>query len=508
LKKVEKAFPEGGDVSGATEAGALGVTGGTGTRVRTDIPARLDRLPWSRWHWVVIVALGITWILDGLEVTLVGSIAGALTSKDTLGLSTSEATAAGSFYLAGAVGGALLFGYLTDRFGRKKLFMVTLGVYLVFTVATALAWNFWSFMIFRVLAGSGIGGEYSAINSAIDELVPARLRGRVALAINSSWWIGTAAAAGMTVVLLNVLAPSIGWRIGFGLGAILAIGILFIRHVVPESPRWLLTHGRADEAEKVVQQIEADVRKTHPDLPEPDGEPLEIEQRRSIGFVAIARHVMREYPGRGVLGFSLMASQAVLYNATLFGMVAILTTFFHASKANAPLYIIPFAVGNLLGPWILGPLFDTVGRRVMISSTYLLSGGALLVTAYLFNQQVLSALTLTICWSICFFFASAGASAAYLTVSEIFPMETRAMAIALFYACGTGVAIAAPWTFGKLIQTDSVGKVTLAFVIGGVIMAIGGVVEILLGVEAARKPLEVVARPINAVRARRAAATA
>jgi MFS family permease len=363
-------------------------------------------------------------------------------------------------------------------------------------------------MIFRVLAGSGIGGEYSAINSAIDELVPARLRGRVALAINSSWWIGTAAAAGMTVVLLNVLAPSIGWRIGFGLGAILAIGILFIRHVVPESPRWLLTHGRADEAEKVVQQIEADVRKTHPDLPEPDGEPLEIEQRRSIGFVAIARHVMREYPGRGVLGFSLMASQAVLYNATLFGMVAILTTFFHASKANAPLYIIPFAVGNLLGPWILGPLFDTVGRRVMISSTYLLSGGALLVTAYLFNQQVLSALTLTICWSICFFFASAGASAAYLTVSEIFPMETRAMAIALFYACGTGVAIAAPWTFGKLIQTDSVGKVTLAFVIGGVIMAIGGVVEILLGVEAARKPLEVVARPINAVRARRAAATA
>jgi MFS family permease len=423
-------------------------------------------------------------------------------------LSTSEATAAGSFYLAGAVGGALLFGYLTDRFGRKKLFMVTLGVYLVFTVATALAWNFWSFMIFRVLAGSGIGGEYSAINSAIDELVPARLRGRVALAINSSWWIGTAAAAGMTVVLLNVLAPSIGWRIGFGLGAILAIGILFIRHVVPESPRWLLTHGRADEAEKVVQQIEADVRKTHPDLPEPDGEPLEIEQRRSIGFVAIARHVMREYPGRGVLGFSLMASQAVLYNATLFGMVAILTTFFHASKANAPLYIIPFAVGNLLGPWILGPLFDTVGRRVMISSTYLLSGGALLVTAYLFNQQVLSALTLTICWSICFFFASAGASAAYLTVSEIFPMETRAMAIALFYACGTGVAIAAPWTFGKLIQTDSVGKVTLAFVIGGVIMAIGGVVEILLGVEAARKPLEVVARPINAVRARRAAATA
>ena len=488
--------------SATAETATVGVTGGTGDTVRTDIPARLDRLPWSRWHWLVIIALGVTWILDGLEVTLVGSIAGALTSKDTLGLTTSQATAAGSFYLAGAVAGALFFGYLTDRFGRRKLFMITLGVYLIFTVATALAWGFWSFMIFRFLAGTGIGGEYSAINSAIDELIPARVRGRVALAINSSWWLGTAAAAGLTVVLLNVLEPTIGWRVGFGLGAVLALGILFVRHLVPESPRWLLTHGRADEAEEVVQQIESEVRKTHPNLPEPEGEPLEIEQRESIGFIAIAKHVMREYPDRGVLGFALMSSQAVLYNATLFGMVAILTTFFHASEANAPLYIIPFAFGNLLGPWLLGPLFDTVGRKVMISSTYIISGAILLVTAWLFHEQVLSALTLTICWSICFFFASAGASAAYLTVSEIFPMETRAMAIALFYACGTGVAIAAPWTFGKLIETDSVTNVAIAFVIGGVIMIIGGIVEILLGVEAARKPLEAVARPINAVRSR------
>ena len=488
--------------SATAESATVGVTGGTGEAVRTDIPARLDRLPWSRWHWLVIIALGVTWILDGLEVTLVGSIAGALTSDDTLGFTTSQATAAGSFYLAGAVTGALFFGYLTDRFGRKKLFMITLGVYLIFTVATALAWGFWSFMIFRFLAGSGIGGEYSAINSAIDELVPARVRGRVALAINSSWWLGTAAAAGLTVVLLNVLEPAIGWRVGFGLGAILALGILFIRHLVPESPRWLLTHGRADEAEEVVRQIEDEVRKTQPNLPEPEGEPLEIEQRESIGFIAIAKHVMREYPGRGVLGFALMSSQAVLYNATLFGMVAIMTTFFHASEANAPLYIIPFAFGNLLGPWLLGPLFDTVGRKIMISSTYIISGAILLVTAWLFHQQVLSAATLTICWSVTFFFASAGASAAYLTVSEIFPMETRAMAIALFYACGTGVAIAAPWTFGKLIETDSVTNVAIAFVIGGVIMIIGGIVEILLGVEAAGKPLEAVARPINAVRSR------
>jgi MFS family permease len=481
-------------------AGTVGVTGGTGETVRTDIPARLDRLPWSRWHWIVIVALGITWILDGLEVTLVGSISGVLTQKGTLHLTTAEATAAGSFYLAGAVGGALLFGYLTDRFGRKKLFMITLGVYLLFTVATALAWNFWSFMIFRVLAGSGIGGEYSAINSAIDELVPARVRGRVALAINSSWWIGTAAAAGLTVVLLNTLAVNVGWRVGFGLGAILAIGILFIRHMVPESPRWLLTHGRAEEAEQVVRQIEAEVQKSHPGpLPEPEGEPLEIEQRESIGFIAIAKHVAREYPERGVLGFALMASQAVLYNATLFGMVAVLTTFFHASDTNAPLYIIPFAAGNLLGPWLLGPLFDTVGRKIMISATYITAGVILLVTAWLFDQKLLSAATLTVCWAVCFFFASAGASAAYLTVSEIFPMETRAMAIALFYACGTGVAIAAPWTFGKMIATGSYGWVTLAFVIGGVIMAVGGVVEILLGVAAEQRSLEEVARPVTAV---------
>jgi MFS family permease len=481
------------------ETETLGVTGGTGKSVRTNIPARLDRLPWSRWHWIVIVALGITWILDGLEVTLVGSISGVLTDKGTLHFSTAQATAAGSFYLAGAVVGALFFGYLTDRFGRKRLFMVTLGVYLVFTVLTALSWGFWSFMIFRFFAGSGIGGEYSAINSAIDELVPAHVRGRVALAINSSWWIGTAVAAGLTVFLLNTFAVNVGWRIGFGLGAILAIGIMFVRNRVPESPRWLLTHGRADEAEQVARGIEAEIQKTHPNLPDPEGEPLEIEQRRTIGFVTLAKHVAREYPDRSVLGFSLMASQAVLYNATLFGMVAVLTTFFHASEANAPLYIIPFAIGNLLGPWLLGPLFDTIGRKIMISASYITAGVVLLVTAWLFDQRLLSATTLTICWAVTFFFASAGASAAYLTVSEIFPMETRAMAIALFYACGTGVAIAAPWTFGKMIETGSYGWVTFAFVIGGVVMAIGGIVEILLGVAAERRSLEAIARPVNAV---------
>src|SRR5436309_14959783 len=366
------------------------------------IPRRLDRLPWSRWHWLVVIGLGITWILDGFEVTLVGAIASVLTKPQTLHLTTHQASSAGTWYLLGAVAGALFFGYLTDRLGRKKLFMVTLGVYLIFTVATAFAWNFYSFAIFRVLAGAGIGGEYAAINSAIDELIPARVRGRVALAINGSWWIGTAAAAVISYELLIHLSETISWRIGFGVGALLAVGILTIRRFIPESPRWLLTHGRAEEAEQVVEQIENEVRKTHPNLPEPEGEPLAVAQREHIGFASIAKYVVKSYPGRGILGLSLMSSQAVLYNATLFGMVAILTTFFHASKANAPLYIIPFAVGNLLGPWLLGPLFDTVGRKVMISSTYILSGGMLLLTAWLFYGQHLSALTLTICWEVCF----------------------------------------------------------------------------------------------------------
>src|SRR4051794_7983627 len=483
-------------------AAATTELGAKGEAVETMIPRRLDRLPWSRWHWLVVIGLGVTWILDGFEVTLVGAIASALTKPDTLHLSTHQASSAGTWYLLGAVGGALFFGYLTDRLGRKKLFMVTLAVYLVFTVATAFAWNFWSFALFRILAGAGIGGEYAAINSAIDELIPARVRGRVALAINGSWWLGTAFAAFLSYELLVHVRDTISWRLGFGVGAILALAILTIRRFIPESPRWLLTHGRAEEAETVVADIETEVKKTHPELPEPEGEPLAVEQRQHIGFVTIARYVVQNYPSRGVLGLSLMTGQAFLYNAVFFTYTLVLTDFFNVSSSKAPLFLIPFAIGNILGPLLLGPLFDSIGRRVMISFTYITSGVLLIITGLLFTHGVLTATTMTIAWSVIFFFASAGASAAYLTVSELFPMEARAMAIALFYAVGTGIAALSPTLFGALIATKSRTNVNYGYLLGSALMIGAGLVAVFLAVAAERRSLEDIARPLNAVRRR------
>jgi MFS family permease len=490
-------------MNSATTARELGATGHA---VETMIPRRLDRLPWSRWHSFVVVGLGITWILDGFEVTLVGAIASVLTKTQTLHLTTHQASSAGTWYLIGACGGALLFGYLTDRLGRKKLFMVTLGVYLVFTVASALSWSFWSFAIFRILAGSGIGGEYAAINSAIDELVPARVRGRVALAINGSWWFGTAGAAFLSYELLLHVPETISWRLGFAVGAILAIGILAVRRFIPESPRWLLTHGRAQEAEQVVAEIEDAVRKTHPQLPEPEGEPFVVEQREHIGFGAIASYVVKNYPSRGVLGLSLMTGQAFLYNAVFFTYTLVLTDFFNVKAEKAPLFLVPFAFGNILGPLLLGPLFDSIGRRPMIAFTYLTSGVLLIATGLLFTHDVFSATTMTIAWSVIFFFASAGASAAYLTVSELFPMEARAMAIALFYAIGTGIAALSPTLFGALIATKSRTNVNYGYLIGAALMIAAGLVAAFLAVAAERKTLEDVARPLTAVRRRVAAA--
>ena len=476
--------------------------GATGQIVETMIPRRLDRLPWSRWHWLVVIGLGITWILDGLEVTLVGALASVLTEHDTLDLSTQQASSAGTWYLIGAIIGALTFGYLTDRLGRKKLFMWTLGVYLVFTVCTAFAWDYYSFAVFRVLAGMGIGGEYAAINSAIDELIPARVRGRVALAINGSWWIGTALAAFLSYEFLTHLSASISWRVGFLIGAILALGILSIRRFIPESPRWLLTHGRADEAEQVVAEIEERVRREHGELPEPEGDPLALDQRRSINFVEIARYVIRNYPSRGVLGLSLMSGQAFLYNAIFFTYTLVLSDFFGVKASTAPLFLIPFAVGNVAGSLVLGPLFDSLGRRIMISSTYILSGVLLIITGQLFVNDVLTATTMTICWCVIFFFASAGASAAYLTVSELFPLEARAMAIALFYAVGTGIAALSPTLFGHLIASGSKTQVNYGYLLGAGLMIGAGIVAIFLAVPAERRALEDIARPFTAARAK------
>ena len=480
----------------------------TGHAVESYIPARMDRLPWARWHWLVVAALGITWILDGLEVTIVGAIAGVLALPESgLNLTGSQVGLAGGIYIAGAVTGALFFSYLTDKFGRKKLFLITLALYLTASVLTGFTWNFWSFAVMRFLTGAGIGGEYSAIYSAVDELIPARVRGHVALFISGSYWIGTMMGSALSVVLLNpaVIDQFYGWRIAFWLGGVLGIGVLLIRRYVPESPRWLVTHARNEEAEETVGQIENDVRsQTGQDLPPVREDPIHIEQRESIGFGIIARAMFQMYPKRTVLGLTLMSSQAFLYNAVFFTYALILTDFYGIAPGSVGYFIFPFAVGNVLGPWLLGRLFDTVGRVPMISGCYLIAGVLMAVTGYLFAQDVLSAVTQTILWCVVFFFASAAASAAYLTVSEVFPMEIRAMAIAHFYAIGTAIGgITGPILFGRLIDaaaaTDDRGYLLIAYLIGAGFMVVAAIVELILGVRAEGKSLESVATPLTAI---------
>ncbi|MFL5701179.1 MAG: MFS transporter [Ktedonobacteraceae bacterium] len=481
------------------------VSGNVGTEakaVRTNIPARMDRLPWSRWHWLVVISLGITWILDGLEVTIIGSIAGVLGEKQTVHFSTVQIASAGTAYLIGAVVGALFFGRMTDRYGRKMLFMITLGVYLVATVATAFTFNFIWFAACRFFTGTGIGGEYAAINSAIDELIPARVRGHVDLAINGTWWVGTAAGAGLTVVLLNphLFPVDIGWRLCFGMGAVLGLAVIFVRRYVPESPRWLMMHGRFEEAEQIVSMIENEVMKEDhiTSLPEPQGSML-MRPVGTVSYSRIARTMLKEYPTRSLLGFSLMVGQAFLYNAIFFTYGLVLTTFYHIPGSTIGLYLIPFAIGNIIGPLTIGRLFDTIGRRQMISFTYIISGVLLTITGWLFLQGALNAVTQTICWSIIFFFASAGASSAYLTVSEVFPLEIRALAIALFYAIGTGAAAVAPLLFGALIQSGRPIEVFYGDLFGAALMAGAGVVAIFFGVKAERQSLESIARPLSFV---------
>lgn len=470
--------------------------------VRTDIPARLDRLPWSRWHWLVVVSLGITWILDGLEVTIVGSIAAVLTDRHTLHLSDVQVSAAGTIYLVGAVLGALFFARLTDRYGRKMLFMVTLSVYLLATVATAFSFNFIWFVACRFLTGMGIGGEYAAINSAIDELIPARVRGHTDLAINGSWWVGTAVGAALTTVLLNphLFPVDIGWRLAFGMGALLGLAVLVVRRNLPESPRWLMIHGRFDEANRIVSAIENEVMKGEhlTSLPEPEGSLL-IRPVGTVSYRQVAHTILQQYPTRTLLGFSLMVGQAFLYNAIFFTYGLVLAAFYHIPNSTVGWYLIPFAIGNFFGPLILGRLFDTIGRRQMISFTYIISSVMLAITGWLFLHSILNATTQTICWSIIFFFASAGASSAYLTVSEVFPLEIRAQAIALFYAIATGAAAVSPLVFGALIQSGKSVNVFYGYLLGAVLMAAAGIVEIVFGVNAERRSLESIAQPLSYV---------
>ncbi len=471
------------------------------TTYSSTLPARLDALPWSHWHWRVVIALGITWILDGLEVTIVGSLGPALQQRATLGLTAGEVGWAGSVYVAGAVCGALVFGRLADRFGRKRLFLVTLAVYLAATLLTSLTWSFATFALCRFLTGFGIGGEYAAINSAIDELIPARVRGLVDLAINGSFWVGAAAGAAISIVLLDPsrFDPDVGWRLAFVLGALLAIAILLVRRYLPESPRWLMTHGHFAEAERVIEGIEAHVAQRHT-LPTQHGEPLTIRVRELVSWREIARLIATHYRRRALLGFVLMASQAFFYNAIFFTYALVLTNFFGVSVAGVGYYIFPFAIGNFLGPLLLGSLFDRVGRRKMIAATYALSGVGLLATAYAFDQGWLDAVSQAWCWSAVFFFASAAASSAYLTVSEVFPLEMRAMAISLFYAIGTGVGgFVGPALYGALIDTGERGSLFWGYAGAAVLMCVAAGVALRIGVDAERQPLENVARPLSAL---------
>lgn len=470
------------------------------TFVQTDIPARLDRLPWSRFHRLVVVALGITWILDGLEVTLAGSVAAALQTSPQLQLTAEQVGLTGSAYLAGAVLGSLFFGHLTDKLGRKKLFNVTLGVYLVATAATAFSWDFYSFLLFRFLTGAGIGGEYAAINSAIHELMPARLRGRIDLAINGSFWIGAAMGALLSVWLLDpaFLDPDMGWRVAFGSGALLGLVILFLRRFLPESPRWLMIHGRPREAERVMAEIEASIVASERVVLAPVKTTLALGDPHKVTLVSVARTLLRDYPSRTTLGLVLMASQAFIYNAIFFTYALILTRFYGVAADKVGLYILPFAVGNFLGPLILGPLFDTIGRKPMIVATYGLSGVLLAVTAQLFYLGLLDATTQTVMWTIVFFFASAAASAAYLTVGECFPLEIRALTIALFYAFGTLLGgVGGPWLFGVLIEGGAPGEIVMGYFLGAALMIAAALVTLKLGVRAEGRPLEEIAPPLS-----------
>ena len=475
----------------------------TAAVIETDIPARLDRLPWSRFHTLVVVALGITWILDGLEVTLAGSIAGALQESPVLHFDAEEVGLVGTAYLIGAVTGAVLFGYLTDRLGRRKLFFVTLGLYLVATAATAFSWDFWSFAVFRALTGAGIGGEYTAINSAIQEFMPPRLRGRIDLAINGSFWIGAAFGAAGAVVFLQpgTLSPDWGWRAAFGIGSVLGLGILMLRRLLPESPRWLVLHARPGEAEAVVEEIERRVaHATGAPLPPPAGGRMRLAASSHTPMVRMVLAIVRDYPQRAVLGLVLMGSQAFFYNAIFFTYALVLTQFYDVPSASIGWYVLPFAIGNFFGPMLLGPLFDRIGRKPMIASTYAISGVLLAIVGYLFREGAVDARELTLCWSGIFFFASAAASAAYLTVSESFPIEARALAIAFFYAIGTALGgAAAPWLFGVLIGSGERGAVFNGYLFGAALMIAAALTELLIGVKAERQPLESVARPLSAL---------
>ncbi|MGH3779640.1 MAG: MFS transporter [Pseudonocardiaceae bacterium] len=474
--------------------------------VRSLIPARIDRLPWSSFHTRMVVALGVAWVLDGLEITVATSVGAVLNQPQTLNLSSTEVGLIATVYLIGEVVGALVFGRMSDKLGRRNLFMITLGVYLVGSGLTALTlgggagWIVFLYLT-RFIAGTGIGGEYAAINSAIDELIPARYRGRVDIAVNGTYWAGAVLGTLGTFLLLNVLSPSVGWRIGFLIGPVLGLVILVVRRNLPESPRWQVMNGREQAAEKSISYIEHEVELSGKALPPVDqSKAIDLQPTDQIGYLALTRVLFREYPSRAVLGASLMISQSFLYNAIFFTSALVLTKVYGVSSTSVPLFLIAFAVGNLAGPLTIGRFFDTIGRKTMIAGTYITSGILLAVSALLFNAGLLTAVTQTIAWCVIFFFASPGASAAYLTVSEIFPLEVRAKAIAVFFAIAQCFGALGPVIYGALIGDGSQPfKLFLGYLLGAVVMIAGGLVAVVFGVAAEGRSLEDVAAPLAAV---------
>ncbi|KIY38816.1 MFS transporter [Pseudomonas sp. 10-1B] len=468
----------------------------------TDIPARLDRLPWTRFHTLLVLALGITWLLDGLEVTLAGSVASALKGSPALNMTNTEIGLAGATYIAGAVLGALLFGWLTDRLGRRKLFFITLFLYIGATAATAFSWNLWSFLLFRFLTGAGIGGEYTAINSTIQEFTPARYRGWVDLTINGTFWLGAALGAVGAVVLLDpqVAGADLGWRLCFGIGAVLGLVIILMRLWIPESPRWLMIHNQPEEAERIVASIERRYQQCGIAIPPLQAPPLRLCARDHTPLREVFHSLFVEHRRRALVGLALLTAQAFFYNAIFFTYALVLTDFYGVPAAKVGWYVLPFALGNFCGPLLLGRLFDVLGRRIMISATYLISGVLLAISGYLFQQNLIDVTQQTLAWMVIFFFASAAASSAYLTVAETFPLEIRALAIAVFYAFGTGLGgLIGPTLFGALIDSGERINVYYGYLTGAALMVIAALGQALWGVAAERRALEHVARPLSQV---------
>jgi MFS family permease len=469
-------------------------------QVRSLVPARMDRLPWTRFHWSVVVGLGISWILDGLEIQIVSNAG----FQADLNLSTQQVTSLGTVYLIGQVVGAIVFGRMSDRLGRRKLFILTLAIYLIGSGIAGFAQDWWFLAAFRFIAGLGIGGEYAAINSAIDELIPAKYRGHVDIAINGTYWGGAALGAFANIYLLDTahFAENIGWRIGFFLGPVLGIAIIFLRRHIPESPRWLMTHGREEEADATVSRIEAEVEREsgRPLEKVDDSKAMTVTPMDKVSFTTIVKVLFQQYPTRTLVGATMMITQAFLYNAIFFTYALVLTNFFGLKTSETAVYFFPFAIGNLLGPILLGRLFDTWGRRQMIFSTYLVSGLVLAVSAFLFQADAITATVQVVFWCISFFFASAGASSAYLTVSEIFPLELRSQAISYFFALAQVFGAIAPLIYGALIGDGSSREPLFwGYLLGAGIMIIGGVVALVFGVDAARKGLEDVTQPLSVI---------